>query len=146
MANERQAIVLNPVPYMHRNAIWRTILPGLVEAIKDGGSEFCPETVKASVDSGQFTVWVALKGEKYAGFLMTEPIITDNNAWVNVPYAYGVPELAEDVRRIAMETIESFADSMGFGGVKFISARRGFERVAKKMGYEKRIVEWVKET
>jgi len=146
LARSQQAIVLQPIPIHHVEAIWRTIEPGLVRAIKDGGSEYRPETVKASVVGGQFIIWVALKEEKYAGFLMTEPIVTDYSVWLNVPYAYGVPELSDDVREVAMQTLESHADSMGWRGVKFISARKGFERVAKKMGYEKRIVEWVKET
>lgn len=127
------------------NAVWPKLKPGLTAAIVESGDEMYLETLYDQIRNGIFHLWVILKDNVYAGVIITMFWETDKKRWLDIPFAYTVPELAEGVNVVAFQTLEAFADSLGLNGVKFISSRPGFEKVAPKLGYKKRMVEWVKE-
>ena len=147
---EKKEVRLSLVPSQDIHKYWDLVVPGLEEALSKSGGEFTADTLLAGLQAGVSWLWIGLSGTEYGGVMITEVIQTDTRKWINIPFAYSVPSSDRSSSDLsltfdALKQIEVFAKSMGFSGIKFLSARKGFERLAPKAGYTPRFVEYVKE-
>lgn len=74
------------------------------------------------------------------GFAFAEPLHTAFGPWINIPFAYCESEL--DYNEF-FDEIGKMADERGMAGVKFISYRKGFEKLAEKHGWERGYTEYI---
>jgi hypothetical protein len=131
----------------HINAVWRSIVDGMIEVLDHADNEHGPQYVYQQLASGNYLLWLGLVEGEYGGFAISEIVQTETRIWVNIPYAYTVPEKAKlvDFREMFFPLIEDYAKSLNFSGVRFLTARSGFLKIAPKLGYKPRFVEYVKE-
>jgi len=87
------------------------------------------------------TLWLLFPNDRNPpiGFAITEPLMTAHGPWVNVPFAYCVDGDYEDF----FNRIIDIAYERGMTGVKFISYREGFKKVAEKYGWKTGYTEYV---
>jgi hypothetical protein len=74
------------------------------------------------------------------GFALAEPLYTAQGPWVNIPFAYCESGLNYEE---FFNEIGEMARVRGMAGVKFISYRNGFERLAEKYGWKKGYTEYI---
>lgn len=87
------------------------------------------------------TLWLGFEDHtKLVGFAVTEPIRTAQGPWVNIPFAYCEGDLDYDWFFGRISVVSKWR---GMAGVKFISYRNGFDRVAKQHGWEKGYTEYI---
>ena len=86
------------------------------------------------------TLWLLFSNENdLIGFATTEPLMTTHGPWVNIPFAYCKGgDYKEFFDRISLVAYER-----GMTGVKFISYRDGFKRVAEKYGWKRGYTEYI---
>jgi len=86
------------------------------------------------------TLWLLYSNEmKVIGFAMTEPLMTAQGPWVNIPFAYCEGGDYEQF----FNKIGNVAYERGMTGVKFISYREGFKKVAERYGWKPGYTEYV---
>jgi hypothetical protein len=94
--------------------------------------------------SGEWMLLMVYEGDKeYAGFFIVEAINTFTRVWLSIPFGYS--QGSSETLRKGFKWVEDYAKTNGFTGVKIYSSRKGYERWANRLGYKKRLVEFVKE-
>lgn len=116
---------------------------GLKDALDHSHSLVEYEGIIKNIENGVFGLWIISNDNLYVGFVITEVMKEDKGNWINIAWMYAKP--GHSPYEPAYKAIVPLAKELGFAGVKFISSREGFERVAKKLGYKKRFVEYVVE-
>lgn len=115
---------------------WRLIRPGL-ERIKEKSTEaWIPEDVYADCFEQRSMLWFFLKENRPVGFVILQPVGPILHIWC----AYAIEE---DCLFDAWEHIQEIAKQGGATSLSFDSNRRGWDRMAKKLGFKPR--RWIKE-
>ena len=115
---------------------WSWVRPGL-EKIKTKSSEaWIPEDVYADCYSQRSWLWVLFNNDKPVGFVVLQPNGNYLHVWCGFAYEGNWLETG-------WEHIKQIAKAQGFTNVSFDSNRRGWDKVAGKMGFKPR--RWVAE-
>jgi hypothetical protein len=125
------------------SAVWDEINPFLVDALHNSEDELDVPYVWERCQDGTFDLWVATRGKKIVGFMMTDRILTVKGIWVNIPLAGFAKDL--EALQTSLARLETVAELAGFKGVKYISKDRRLGSFAKRRGYRERYREYVKE-
>lgn len=128
---------------------WPTVEKGLQEALEKSDDEFTLEHLKGMIQSRGLWMWVVMVGSEYGGVVVTEFLRTSKRFWLNIPFCYTVPSGSRESANAGLSVeglaeVEKVARSFKCTGIKFLSSRRGFAKVAEKTGFEERFVEYVK--
>ena len=123
----------NPSRWFH------TIRPGLQAAIRKSGGYISIGEILMRVAGGEWELYIVERDEDYIGFAIVEYLALANGMWLNIPFAYAQGDAVEDF----LEYASHVAADGGMAGVKFISSRPGFERVAKAHGWKRGFQEFI---
>jgi hypothetical protein len=130
-------IVESLQPEEHFHLIW----DGLEEAISHSGGYVTVGQVHDQLRMRNWRLFLVYSEGEYAGFGIAEPLPLANGMWLNIPFAYATNGLyLEFFAHMAEISREN-----GMAGVKFVSGRSGFERVAKKYGWKPGFREYIVE-
>jgi hypothetical protein len=125
-------------------AFWEKITPGIWASVrKSGGNEKTVERIRESLGSGAWSLWLVASGDGLEGFAITEPLLDDHGWWLNVPFAWSRGRV--DTHGPFFEHVTPLAKKSGALGVKFISSRLGYKRMAEKKGWHVRMREFIVE-
>ncbi len=140
------------VPVVDLHGLWASVKPGIEMALRRSANEATMQQVEHSLFNGIWDLWVVANGEGPKGFAVTEILRTGTGEWLNVPFAFSLVGLGkwdiEESEKVISEFLSEMeyqARGRGMRGVKFISCRRGWSKIASKLGYEPRFVEYTKE-
>lgn len=119
---------------------YNKIRSGLVEAAKNSGNYVTVGQIFESITRGDWKLYLFNDSSgDYTGFAIVEPLPTALGVWANVVFAYSKTNMyLEFFGKLSKEAYEN-----GFCGVKFISSRPGFQRVAEKYKWKKGFTEWI---
>lgn len=96
--------------------------------------------VEDALRQGMWDLWIVGDGEgEYLGFGIAERMPRANGMWLNIPFAYSKDGLYLQF----FAKMNEVAYSEGMNGVKFVSGRPGFERVAEKYGWKPGFREYI---
>ena len=127
---------LEPEKYFH------TIWDGLQEAMSHSGGYVTIGQILDQVRHGNWKLFMVLEDNgDYVGFGIVEPLSLANGLWLNVPFAYARNGLYQEF----FSHMKEIAYKTGMSGIKFVSGRPGFEKVAEKYGWKKGFTEWIVE-
>lgn len=119
---------------------WFLVIHGdLCEAIENSGGYATPGFVFDMLENGTWILYIFYRDTEYAGFGIIESIKTAKGDYINVPFAYSSGGLTEEFFNVICKD----ARDNGYVGVKFVSSRPGFEKIAKKLGWKKGFTEYI---
>jgi hypothetical protein len=115
---------------------WNWVRPGL-EKIKEKSTEpWIPEDVYADCYSQNSMLWVLLRHDRPVAFLVVQPTPAVLHVWC--AYAYEDGCLEEGFKEL-----KDLAKQQGWSKLSFDSDRRGWDKVAGRLGFKPR--RWVAE-
>ncbi len=104
--------------------LWPTLAGPIEKAAARGF--FTPETLKASLKSGDTQLVLADHDNKYAGFIVLKSEENNLHIWV-LHSLEGLSAHAE---------VADMARQAGFTSISFTSGQPGFSRISKRLGFE----------
>lgn len=114
---------------------WGFVRPGLETILKKSSEEWIPEDIYANCFNGNALLWVLLDDSKPMGFWILIPRGDVVHVWcAYTPYR---------VLDIGMQLFLDAVKSANMRRVTFESWRKGWDRVARKYGFQPRL--WAKE-
>jgi hypothetical protein len=109
------------------------IREGLEEAMEHSGGYVTIGQIHDALRQGIWDLYIVSDGEgEYLGFGIVERMSRANGMWLNVPFAYSKDGLYLQF----FSKMNQIAYDEGMNGVKFVSGRKGFERIAEKYGWD----------
>lgn len=128
-----------PVSTETATSWFNVIRDGLNDAINmSGGYVNCGDVFR-HVREGLWMLYIVMEDGEYVGFGTVELLDSAVGQWVNIPFAYSKKGVTKEFFNHIVEQ----AEANGMAGVKFVSGRPGFERVAKDMGWKKGFTEYI---
>lgn len=115
---------------------WEWVRPGLIKIKTKSSEAWIPEDVYADCYSQRSALWVLFSNDKPVGFVVLQPSGEALHVWCGFAYEGNWMETA-------WEHIKGICRVQGFKRVTFDSNRRGWDKVAGKMGFKPR--RWVAE-
>ena len=116
------------------------IRPGLQAAIRKSGGYISIGDILMNIMRGEWFLYLVMSVDnEYVGFAVVEYLPLANGLWLNIPFAYAQGDAVVEFLNYASE----YAREEGLSGVKFISSRPGFERVAKSNGWKRGFQEFI---
>jgi len=118
---------------------FNTIRHGINVTIDNSGGYVSPGDVYRQLREGNWMLYIMMHDGDYVGFTILELLDSAKGQWVNIPFAYATTDMYEEF----FDHIIEQADLNGMAGIKFVSSREGFERVAKKRGWKRGFTEYI---
>jgi hypothetical protein len=116
------------------------IRDGLLEAMKHSGGYVSIGQIHQALREGVWRLYLVTgEDEEYLGFGIVEPLPLNNGTWLNVPFAYCKDGLYGEF----FDHLTGVALKEGFVGVKFVSGRPGFSKIAERYGWKTGFVEYI---
>lgn len=114
--------------------VWETIKPGLEEtAIKAPGG-WIPEDVYMRIKSGEAVLHIVTANSRYRGFLVTQSIDSVEGRKMLIWIIYG--DGSDDLMTENMDQVRDWAANINAIKIQFQSPRKGWAKVAEKLGFE----------
>lgn len=136
-------ISLIPLPPHNVAAIWQRLLPGIEKALLESHNEVTAEGTYNALMNGHWLLWLGLVDGELMGVTITELLTSARGTWLNVLFTYSDAPIATHLMQHGIKILESHARSLGLRGVKMLSSRKGFGRVARSLGMKQRFVEYI---
>ena len=124
-----------PVKPFQIPIIWSKILPDILN-VKEGIGVPLDE-LKHTLEAGLATVLLLREHEKYQGVIVYQSVGSTLHLWL-VNSSTGVPPAS-------WEALQRFASEAGYERISFTSARKGWERLASRLGYGPEAMTYVKD-
>ncbi len=118
---------------------FNTIRHGINIAIENSGGYVSSGDVFRQLTDGNWMLYIGMEDNDYVGFAVVEFLDSAKGKWVNVPFASTSTDMYDTLFSHLIEQ----ADLNGMAGVKFVSSRKGFERVAEKHGWRMGFTEYI---
>lgn len=113
---------------------WDTVLPG-VERVAQYADHWRPEDVYMELRLGNAHLHVCRIDGRYAGFIVAKQSRDYDGPTLHAWVVYAVPGKA-CLHRHAMGQLKQWAKDMGARRITFTSPRKGWDRLARKLGFE----------
>jgi hypothetical protein len=115
---------------------------GLEKAMSHSGGYVTVGQIHQALRENVWWLYMVLDDDgDYVGFGIAEPLALANGTWLNIPFAYAKDGLYDEfffhMREVALDN--------GMVGIKFVSSRPGFEKIAKRNGWKPGFVEYIVE-
>lgn len=117
---------------------WDLVLPG-IERVAQYGDHWRPEDVYMELRQGNAHLHVARIDGQYAGFIVAKPSRGYDGLTLHVWIVYAVPGRM-CLHRYAMGQLKQWAKDMGARRMTFTSPRTGWNKLARKLGFESALV------
>lgn len=114
-------------------AEWDLVLPG-VEEVAQYGDHWRPEDVYMALRQGASHLHVVKADGRYAGFVVTTPSRGYDGPTLHVWIAYAVPG-GPPLPPATVLKFREWAAAMNARRVVFTSPRKGWERLARRLGF-----------
>lgn len=129
--------------------VWEALLPW-VERYREKSPHPVPSSHQLLLDlstEGGDELMVVTEDGKFAGFFTFKvQELMEGEVWGTVAMICFTPEAQESgVLPQAAEQLESLLRARGATVMNYMTSRKGFEKLAPRLGFRQRIVEWMKE-
>ena len=117
--------------YVHPNElkqVWNQIKPSLDEISKLGG-DWIIEDAYCDLKVCKANLYVAIKNGYFIGYIITQHLGTALHIWA----AYSI---SNNIIEEGMDEIKKLAHEAGVNQITFSSYRKGFEKIAPKVGFQ----------
>lgn len=111
---------------------WPTIKPGLIETAEKAPGDWTPQDVFLQIARGQAVLHIALLNQHYRGFIVSKTTESLKGKLLLIWILHGD---GTDILIDSMEAIREWARNIGAAKIQMQSNRRGWERVAPKLGF-----------
>ena len=108
--------------------IWNQIKPSLGEIAELGG-DWIPEDAYCDIIEGRAQLHLILKDDLWQGYIITQAFENKIHIWA----AYGKNN---NLMQFGLDEIKKIAQSSNIHEITFTSHRKGWNRVAYKLGFE----------
>lgn len=136
---ELEAVLIPPEAVTE---FWLDVADGFALAVENSPGDTGIETILRSLFSGESHLVIIAGEDGPVGALIAEDLPSERGVWLNLPFLFadGLPSLT---RLFAF--VESYAQNKGYLGVKWVTTHGRAPVLAKRRGYQQRLVEYVKE-
>lgn len=114
--------------------VWDTIHPGLVETARKAPGGWIPEDVYMRIKTGDAVLHIVSAESRYRGFLVTQSIDSVEGRKLLVWIIYG--DGSDDLMAENMHQIREWAANINAVKIQFQSPRKGWAKVAERLGFE----------
>lgn len=134
-------LLLDPA---HVPAIWPDVVDKLDAAMHASKDEYSSEWVYEDLMNPRSTarLWISVLDDEIKCVAVTECIKSPNGIWLNIPFVWSGKDLKCYNR--TFDHIEQWARDNNFYGIKFVNDRPESAFFAKRKGFTKRFVEYIK--
>lgn len=96
---------------------------------------------------GDELIIIMLDGKTYAGFVSFKILEIEDETWGTFAMIYADEEASRNVSILeeAMPLAKEMFKQRGCTHMNYLTARKGFARLAPRLGFRSRIIEWVTE-
>ena len=108
--------------------VWNQIKPSLTE-ISELGGEWIPEDAYCDIKVGKAQLYLGIKDGYFIGYIITQLINQSLHVWAAYSNSHEI--LAEGLSEIV-----EIANKMNAKEITFSSYRKGFEKIAPKLGFK----------
>lgn len=137
---------ITTIPAERVKDVWDFILPGLERALDKSHNQINADDVKRNLVHNNWTLWVLSNDDnELTGIVVLEPIYTRPGLWVNIAFAWMRDADDDSLYTLVYPRLEKLCEEENLIGIKYISSRPGFQKVAEKMGFKPRYIEYIKE-
>ena len=112
---------------------WQTIKGGLVETAEKAPGGWTPQDVFMQLVRGEATLHLVIVDKYYKGFLISKTIGTNGSKGLLIWIMHG--DGSGNLMVDNMDQIRDWARNIGAKRIQMQSPRKGWERVAKKLGF-----------
>lgn len=144
-------VTIHRVPKEHIFRIWPILYAGVLTYIEKTPHLIgTPNEVLANwLDpDGDELIVIMLDGKAYAGFCSFKILHMEGEIWATLAMIYadeknliGEVSILEEAMPLAKDLFKQ----MGCTHMNYFTARRGFRRLAPRLGFRSRIIEWITE-
>lgn len=129
-------------------AIWNTLLPG-IEDYRGRTPHELPENdellLSLQSPDGDELFAFGVDG-RYGGFMTFRVQPFDGEIWGTIAMIYVRPEFQRgDALAEAARQLEDILRQRGCTVMNYVTKRKGFRKLAPRLGFQSRIIEWAKE-
>lgn len=111
---------------------WPTIKPGLIETAEKAPGGWTPQDVFLQIAQGHAVLHIALVDQHYRGFLVSKTVDAHEGKKLLIWILHGD---GTGILIDSMEVVREWARNIGAAKIQMQSNRRGWERVAPKLGF-----------
>lgn len=107
--------------------VWNQIKPSLSE-IAELGNTWIPEDAYCEIKMGRAQLYLGIKDDYFIGYIITQVLGQSLHVWA----AYSS---SHDILSEGLKQITDIASQMKAKEITFSSYRKGFEKIAPKLGF-----------
>jgi hypothetical protein len=108
--------------------VWSQIKPSLTE-ISELGGDWIPEDAYCDIKVGKAQLYLCIKDSYFIGYIVTQLLNNSLHVWA----AYSN---SHDILSEGLTEIVKIAHNMNVKEITFSSYRKGFEKIAPKLGFK----------
>lgn len=143
-------VTIHRVPKEHIYRIWPILYRGVVTYSEKTPHQIGTpnEVLENWLDpGGDELIVIMLDGKTYAGFASFKVLPMEGEVWATLAMIYADEDVAKEVPVLeeAMPLARELFKRMGCSHMNYFTARKGFQRLAPRLGFRSRIIEWVTE-
>lgn len=130
------------IPVEAVTEFWLDVADGFSAAVENSPGDTGIETILRSLFDGSSRLVILAGEDGPVGALIVEDLPCERGVWLNIPYMFA-DGLSSLTRLFAF--VESYAEKDKYLGVKWVTTNERAPILAKRRGYQQRLVEYVKE-
>lgn len=115
-------------------SVWATIKPGLEVTAKKAPGGWIPEDIYMAIKTGEATLHLISVDKYYRAFIISKKIETYEGTKLLIWVLHG--DGKDDLMIDNWDEIKQWAANIGATKIQFQSGRKGWARVAKRLGFE----------
>jgi hypothetical protein len=121
---------------------WPDIRFGVAAAVENSPGDTSEETILRSLFDGTAKLVILASEASAVGGLIVEDLPSERGKWLNIAFMFsdGLTSLSR-----LFSFVESYAQKNDYLGVKWVTTNDRAPVLAKRRGYQRRLVEYVKE-
>lgn len=121
---------------------WLDVADGFAAAVENSPGDTGIESILRSLFDGETKLVILANDESAVGAMIIEELPSERGVWLNIPFLFadGLPSLTR-----LFSFVESYAEKESYLGVKWVTTNDRAPVLAKRRGYQQRLVEYVKE-
>ena len=120
-------MILQYIPPSNLRQVWSQIKPSLEDMAKR--STWIVEDAYCDLKEGRANLYLTIEDKYFTGYIITQTLGSTLHVWA----AYSNKN---DVLVDGLESIKALAKEQGLSEITFISPRKGWDRIAPKIGFK----------
>ena len=120
-------MILQYIPPSNLRQVWQQIKPSLKEMAKR--STWIAEDAYSDIKEGRANLYLTLDKDYFTGYIITQTLGNKLHIWA----AYNTNN---DVLKDGLEATKELAKQQGLSEITFISPRKGWDKIAPKLGFK----------